>query len=292
MSNLKEVRTRIESVKSTQQITSAMKLVAASKLRRAQTSILQLRPYAKKLQEFIQYIGTGSGQEEEMAYFEKREEENVLIVVITSNRGLCGAFNTNVIKHASKLIHQDYGELFAQGKLALYCIGKKGAEFFTNQGYPVVEKNTDIFDNLNYENVLPIAEALMQDFINEKYNRIIMVYNHFKNPAVQQLVSEQYLPLTPVEAVVNGHEIDFIFEPDKASILSELIPKNLKIQFYKALLNSYASEHGARMTAMHMATENATELLKELRLKYNKVRQASITSELLEIVGGAEALKG
>jgi F-type H+-transporting ATPase subunit gamma len=292
MSNLKEVRTRIESVRSTQQITSAMKLVAASKLRRAQTSILQLRPYAEKLQEFIQYIGTGTGQEGEMAYFENREEENVLIVVITSNRGLCGAFNANVIKHANKLINQKYGALYEQGKLSLYCIGKKGAEFFTSHGYPVVEQNTDIFDKLNFENALPVAEGLMQDFISGKYSRIIMVYNHFKNPAVQMLVNEQYLPLSPVEAVDNGHEIDFIFEPDKASILSELIPKNLKTQFYKALLNSYASEHGARMTAMHMATENATELLKELRLKYNKVRQASITSELLEIVGGAEALKG
>ena len=292
MANLKEVRNRIDSVKSTQQITSAMKLVAASKLRRAQGAILQLRPYAQKLQEFLQGLSAGLDQADEAAYSKKREVKKVLLVVVTSNRGLCGAFNHNVIKRAESLIQTTYNDVYKRGELSLYCIGKKGAEFLGGHGYPVVQKDLEIFDNLNYENALPIAESLMQEFADKKYDRIEIIYNQFKNAAVQVLITEQFLPILPPEDDGTSLQVDYIFEPNKEDIVRELVPKSLKIQFFKALLDSYASEHGARMTAMHMATDNATELLKDLKLSYNKARQASITNEILEIVSGAEALKG
>jgi len=292
MPNLKEVRTRIESVNSTQQITSAMKLVAASKLRRAQGAILQLRPYAQKLQEFLQGLSAGLDQADEAVYSDRRAVKKVLLVVVTSNRGLCGAFNSNVIKQAETLINTKYAEIHKQGDLSLYCIGKKGAEYFSGHGFPVVKENIEIFDNLNYENALPIAESLMQDFADNKYDSIEIIYNQFKNAAMQILLAEQFLPILPPEEDGSSMQVDYIFEPNKEDIVSELVPKSLKIQFFKALLDSFASEHGARMTAMHMATDNATELLKELKLSYNKARQSSITNEILEIVSGAEALKG
>jgi len=292
MPNLKEVRTRIESVNSTKQITSAMKLVAASKLRKAQGAILQLRPYAQKLQEFLQGLSAGLDQADEAVYSDTRDIKNVLLVVVTSNRGLCGAFNSNVIKQTEKLINSTYKEAYGKGNLSLYCIGKKGAEYFSGHGYPVVHQDLEIFDNLNFENALPIAEGLMKDFSDKKYDRIDMVYNQFKNAAVQVLLTEQFLPILPPEDDGSNLQVDYIFEPNKEEIVQELVPKSLKIQFFKALLDSFASEHGARMTAMHMATDNATELLKELKLSYNKARQASITNEILEIVSGAEALKG
>ena len=291
MPNLKEVRNRIESVKSTQQITSAMKLVAASKLRKAQGAILQLRPYAEKLQEFLQGLSTGIDQSDEAVYSEKREPVKVLLVVVTSNRGLCGAFNSNVIKQADKLLRTTYREQHQKGNVRLYCIGKKGAEHFIRHGYPVIEKDLELFDHLEYESALAIGERLMADFAAKKYDRIDIIYNQFKNAAVQVLVTEQLLPILPPEDDGKGHKADYIFEPNKEDIVRELVPKSLKIQFYKAMLDSFASEHGARMTAMHMATDNATELLKNLKLSYNKARQAAITNEILEIVSGAEALK-
>ncbi|MDT8393891.1 MAG: ATP synthase F1 subunit gamma [Bacteroidales bacterium] len=291
MPNLKEVRTRIESVNSTRQITSAMKLVAASKLRKAQTAILQLRPYAHKLQEFLQGLSSGLDQSDEAVYSDLREVKKVLLVVVTSNRGLCGAFNTNVIKKAEMLIHSTYKDQNKAGNLSIYCIGKKGAEYFKRHKYPVVANDEELFENLNYENALPIAEKLMADFAEKKFDRIEIIYNQFKNAAMQILINEQFLPILPPEGDDNL-QANYIFEPGKEEIVRELVPKSLKIQFFKAVLDSYASEHGARMTAMHMATDNATELLKELRLKYNKARQASITNEILEIVSGAEALKG
>ena len=291
MSNLKEVRTRIESVKSTQQITSAMKLVAASKLRKAQRAILQLRPYAQKLQEFLQGMSTDLDQTDEAVYAKEREVKKVLIVLVTSNRGLCGAFNANVVKLANNLIHTTYKDAYERGDLSLYCIGKKGAEYFSKHQYPVIKENLVLFDDLNYENALPIAEELMQDFAEKKYDRIDIIYNQFKNAAVQVLLTEQFLPILPPEDDGSGLQVDYIFEPNKEQIIEELIPKSLKIQFFKVVLDSFASEHGARMTAMHMATDNASELLKELKLSYNKARQASITNDILEIVSGAEALK-
>lgn len=291
MPNLKEVRTRIESVKSTQQITSAMKLVAASKLRKAQRAILQLRPYAQKLQEFLQGVSTDLDETNEAVYAKEREVKKVLIVLVTSNRGLCGAFNANVVKQAINLIHTTYKDAYDRGDLSLYCIGKKGAEHFSKHQYPVIKENLVLFDDLNYENVLSIAEELMQDFAEKKYDRINIIYNQFKNAAVQVLLTEQFLPILPPEDDGSGLQVDYIFEPNKEQIIEELIPKSLKIQFFKVVLDSFASEHGARMTAMHMATDNASELLKELKLSYNKARQASITNEILEIVSGAEALK-
>ncbi len=291
MSNLKEVRTRIESVKSTQQITSAMKLVAASKLRKAQRAILQLRPYAQKLQEFLQGMSTDLDETDEAVYAKEREVKKVLIVLVTSNRGLCGAFNANVVKLANNLIHTTYKDAYERGDLSLYCIGKKGAEYFSKYQSPVIKENLVLFDDLSYENALPIAEELMQDFAEKKYDRIDIIYNQFKNAAVQVLLTEQFLPILPPEDDGSGLQVDYIFEPNKEQIIKELIPKSLKIQFFKAVLDSFASEHGARMTAMHMATDNASELLKELKLSYNKARQASITNEILEIVSGAEALK-
>ncbi len=291
MSNLKEVRTRIESVKSTQQITSAMKLVAASKLRKAQRAILQLRPYAQKLQEFLQGMSTDLDQTDEAVYAKEREVKKVLIVLVTSNRGLCGAFNANVVKLANNHIHTTYKDAYEREDLSLYCIGKKGAEYFSKHQYPVIKENLVLFDDLNYENALPIAEELMQNFAEKKYDRIDIIYNQFKNAAVQVLLTEQFLPILPPEDDGSGLQVDYIFEPNKEQIIEELIPKSLKIQFFKVVLDSFASEHGARMTAMHMATDNASELLKELKLSYNKARQASITNDILEIVSGAEALK-
>lgn len=292
MANLKEVRIRIESVKSTEQITSAMKLVAASKLRRAQSAILQLRPYAQKLQEFLQGMSSGMDQSDEAVYSAERPLKKVLLVVITSNRGLCGAFNNNVIKQAINLTETRYKEVHDNGGLSFYCIGKKGAEFFKKHAYQVVEENISLYEELTFENAVPIAEALMQEFADKKYDRIELIYNQFKNAAMQLLVTEQFLPILPPEDDGSGLRVDYIFEPNKEDIIRELVPKSLKIQFFKSVLDSFASEHGARMTAMHMATENAKELLKQLKLTYNKARQAAITNEILEIVGGAEALKG
>ncbi len=293
MPNLKEVRTRIESVKSTQQITSAMKMVAASKLRRAQNAIIKLRPYASKLHEILQNLSKSIEDSKENAYSEVREPNNILLIIIASNRGLCGAFNANVIKAANNLIATKYNIQFESGKLGIFCIGKKISDYYSKEEYKIAEINNEIFDDLSFENVAPLAENLMKDFADKKYDRIEIIYNQFKNAAVQRLTTEQFLPITS-EAQSDSPQqevnVDYIFEPSKEEILKELIPKSLKIQLYKAILDSYASEQGARMTAMHQATDNAQELLKDLKLSYNKARQAAITNEILEIVSGANAL--
>jgi F-type H+-transporting ATPase subunit gamma len=293
MPGLKEVRTRIASVKSTQQITSAMKMVSASKLKRAQNAIVKMRPYAGKLKEILENL-SASLDSTDGIYSKERKVQKVLVIVVTSNRGLCGAFNGNVLKSTVSMINTKYNEINKSGNLDIICIGKKGADFMLKRKYHVIDTNMQILDSLTFENVAPIAENLMKSFVGGKYDRIVVIYNQFKNAAVQILSTEQYLPITKAktEQGKSKQVSDYIFEPSKEEIVSQLIPKSLKIQFYKMLLDSVASEHGARMTAMHKATDNADSLLKELRLTYNKARQASITKEILEIVGGAEALKG
>ena len=296
MASLKEVRIRITSVNSTRQITSAMKMVAASKLRKAQNAILNMRPYAQKLQSIMQDLSNDLDGSDEGVYATDRGAHKVLIVTITSNRGLCGAFNANVVKSAVNLIENKYAAQFKKGNVDVMCIGKKGADGLISIGYKPVDIITDIFDHLSFENTVLIAQELMQQFIDKKYDKIIMVYNQFKNAAVQLLQEEQFLPVTGADEneadKKDESKANYIFEPNKEEILEALVPKAIKVQLYKALLDSFASEHGARMTAMHQATENADEMLKDLKLTYNKARQASITNEILEIVGGAEALKG
>ncbi|NVN94767.1 MAG: ATP synthase F1 subunit gamma [Bacteroidetes bacterium] len=293
MPNLKEVRTRITSVNSTRQITSAMKMVSASKLRRAQNAIIKLRPYSAKLTEILQNLSSNIENTNAAAYYEKRKVEKVLIIAVSSNRGMCGAFNTNIIKAVNLLIQDKYKIQNNKGDVEILCIGKKAGDFFTRRNFKIIERLDHIFDKLSFDNIVPVAEQLMNDFKNKKYDKIEIVYNRFKNAATQQLVVEQFLPvLSPSILSIKSTTADYIFEPDKKQILDELVPKTLKIQLYKVVLDSWASEQGARMTAMHKATDNATEMLKQLRLSYNKARQAAITNEILEIVGGAEALKG
>jgi len=292
MPSLKEVRTRIESVKSTQQITSAMKMVAASKLRRAQNAILQLRPYASKLQEILQNLTASLEGTDEGVYSDIREGGKVLLVVISSNRGLCGGFNSNIIKETINQLNSTYREPFEAGHVDLMTVGRKGSEFFVKNKFNVVSVEDEIFNDMSFANVSELAQQLMDDYLQGKYDKIEIVYNQFKNAAVQNLLVEQFLPVEAVDSEVEDNiAVDFLFEPDKEQIVSELIPRSLKIQLFKAVLDSYASEQGARMTAMHTATENASELIKELKLTYNKARQADITKEILEIVSGAEALK-
>lgn len=295
MANLKEVRVRIASVKSTRQITSAMKMVAASKLRRAQNAILGMRPYAQKLQEIMQNLSSGLEGSDEGVFAEDRGNNKVLLVPITSNRGLCGAFNANIIKETFSYIHAKLPTQKKAGNVDLYCIGKKGADIFKSRGYSIVKLNTEIFDDLTFENSIEISEALMTSFAEKKYDQIILIYNQFKNAAVQVMQVEQLLPVSKSVSDDDAKEeskANYIFEPNKEEILEALVPKSIKIQLYKALADSLAAEHGARMTAMHQATENADSLLKDLNLSYNKARQAAITNEILEIVSGAEALKG
>jgi F-type H+-transporting ATPase subunit gamma len=293
MPNLKEVRNRITSVSSTQQITKAMKMVSAAKLRRAQDAILQMRPYAKKLQEIIGKVTAGSDASDGGAFAVQREVKSVLLVVVTSNRGLCGAFNSAVIKKTLSLAQNE----FAGKTVSVLCIGKKASDFFRKTDYHIIgtdlpKRLHELFDNLTFENAAPVAEMVMKSFLEQQFDRVEIVYNQFANAAVQVVTVEQFLPVLPIKQVASSPSADYIFEPDKETIFRELIPKSLKVQFYKTLLDSFASEHGARMTAMHKATDNAAALLKELRLSYNKARQAAITNEILEIVGGAEALKG
>lgn len=298
MPGLKEVRIRIASVKSTQQITNAMKMVAASKLRKAQMAIVRLRPYAAKLNEIMQNLSSSMGDSGESIYTKARNPEKILLVVITSNRGLCGGFNSNVIKATLNILNTTYAEQLKKGNVSLITIGRKASEYFRKRGYNVVESYDDLFDRLTFDNVSPLAEQLMKAFAGKKYDRVQLVYNQFKNAAVQRLVIEQYLPIVPLapdpKAPTEKHLIkaNYIFEPDQETIIQLLIPKSLRIQLYKSLLDSFASEQGARMTAMQKATENARELLRALQISYNKARQYSITKELLEIVAGAEALKG
>lgn len=292
MANLKEIRNRIASVSSTQQITSAMKMVSAAKLRRAQEAIQQMRPYAEQLRIILSYLSEAIQDEEDDPYGVERELQRILLVVITSNRGLCGSFNSSVVKHSVQIAHEQYGSLMRQGNVDFFAIGKRGADYLRKNGYPLVGNKSGLFDDLNFENVMPVAEGIMNDYVYKKYDRILLVYNQFKNAAVQILTLEQFLPVIhPEQEEETAYATDYIFEPSKEYILKELIPRSLKIQFYKALLDSHAAEHGARMTAMHKATDNAADMIRELRLTYNKARQAAITKEILEIVSGAEALQ-
>jgi len=291
MAGLKEIRTRIASVKSTRQITSAMKMVAAARLRKSQNRILKLRPYAEKLGDILHGLVDNLEGEMDNLYMKNRDPEKVLIILVTSNRGLCGAFNANVIKSALKLAHETYGKQLEQGKVSFYAIGKKGAEYLEFKGYPLKETNVDLF-NQDFAAVATLAETLMNSFKQKEFDRIELVYNQFKNAAVQNLITEHFLPLSLKEKTrsISEKHFDYIFEPNQISLVNELIPKALKIQLFKMLLDSFASEQGARMTAMHQATDNATELISELTLHYNKARQSVITKEILDIVGGAEAL--
>ncbi len=294
MANLKEVRLRIVSVSSTQQITKAMKMVSAAKLRRAQNAITQLRPYANKLREIMENV-SGSSESNDGGEFSKvREVKNVLIVAINSNRGLAGAFNSNIIRATNKLIHDVYGEQHKNGGVKVLAIGKKAADFYSKSKDLFAGHHNEIFSLLNFEAASAIATKIMNDFKEGKFDKVIIVYNQFKNAAVQYVQTEQMLPL---QSAVNKENVkqtntDYIFEPGKSEIVQELIPKSIRIQLYKALLDSHASEHGARMTSMSKATDNAGELIRDLRISYNKARQASITNEILEIVAGAEALNG
>jgi len=273
-------------------------MVAASKLRKAQMAIVRLRPYAAKLNEIMQNLSSSMGDSGESVFTKTRTPEKILLVVITSNRGLCGGFNSNIIKATLNLLGTTYAEQFKKGNVSLITIGRKASEYFRKRGYNVVESHDDLFDRLTFDNVSPLAEQLMKAFADKKVDRIQIIYNQFKNAAVQRLVIEQYLPILPLapdpKAADEKHRMkaNYIFEPDQETIIQLLIPKSLRIQLYKSLLDSFASEQGARMTAMHQATDNAKELLRALQISYNKARQQSITKELLEIVAGAEALKG
>lgn len=290
MANLKEVRNRIASVSSTQQITNAMKMVSAAKLKRATNAIVDLRPYADKLKEILANL-SASLEGTASPFLDDRQPEKVLLVVVSSNRGLAGAFNSNVIKGANLLISQKYSEQRKRGNVSILAIGKRGQDYFARQNYPMVGNHTDLFSQLNFENTSVITQLIMDGFVQGEYDRVEIVYNQFKNAAVQFLATEQLLPLQPAEkAEERSTEVDYIFEPSKEDITKDLIPKSIKIQLYKAVLDSHASEHGARMTAMDKATENAGDLLKSLKLSYNQARQAAITTELTEIVSGAAAL--
>ncbi len=294
MANLKEIRVRIQSVISTRQITSAMKMVSAAKLRKAQDAIIQMRPYANKLHEILENLTASLDSESGSVFSHEREPEHVLLVVITSNRGLCGAFNTNVVKKVIQVIEEEYSVQKAKDQLEIMSIGKKGSDLLLSKGYTSDFNLHEILDVLNFENVVPVVTDIMKQFVDGHYDKVEIFYNQFRNAANQELIREQFLPILREEKFEDRFETqpDFILEPSTHQIIDELIPKSLKIQFHKTLLDSVASEHGARMTAMHKATDNATELLRELQLNYNKARQSAITKEILEIVSGAEALKG
>ena len=287
MANLKEIRSRITSVSSTMQITSAMKMVSAAKLKRAQDAITQMRPYANKLSELLQNLSSNLDSSDSSVYSKQREVNNVLIVAITSNRGLCGGFNANIIKKTKVIIEESY----PKAKTSIISIGKKSSEHFKKNSYEVISTHDDLYNEISFSAVSKIAEEIMTFFVNGEYDRVYLVYNQFKNAATQNVMQESFLPVQN-ENDKTTQKTDYIFEPSQTKIVNSLIPKSLKTQLFKAILDSHASEHGARMTAMHKATDNASELKKDLTLTYNKARQAAITGEILEIVGGAEALNG
>ena len=295
MANLKEVRIRIASVQSTQQITKAMKMVSAAKLKRATNAITQLRPYATKLKEILGNL-SASLEGSSSPFIQEREPNKVLVVVVSSNRGLAGAFNMNVIKATNNLIAERYSEQFKNGNVKIVAVGKKAQDFYEKRNYNTIGNNNELYTALTFENVTNITEAIMDGFVKGEYDEVQVVYNRFKNAAVQIVTTEQLLPLKrTAEAeveTVKGNNVDYILEPSKVEIVEQLIPKSIKIQLYKAILDSHASEHGARMTSMDKATENAGDLLKALKLSYNQARQAAITTELTEIVSGAAALNG
>ncbi len=302
MANLKEVRTRIESVNSTKQITSAMKMVAASKLRKSQNAILAMRPYAERFSEIILALSAQRSAVSGQWSDNNQQSERILIIPLSSNKGLCGVFNANVIRATMNLIKDEYQTYLDDNKLDVLCIGSKVEDALKFKKYPVIGNENVLLDDLTYDNAATFAERLMKDYQDKKYDKIVFVYNQFKNAATQVLVTEQFLPISDQQSAVSGQQsvisnqqdqgIEFIFQPNKEEILTTMIPKSLKLQVYKILLDSFASEQGARMISMTQATDNATELLKELNLTYNKARQSAITNELVEIVSGADALKG
>ena len=287
MANLKEIRSRISSVGSTMQITSAMKMVSAAKLKRAQDAVTQMRPYSNKLTELLVNLSSTLDSSEGGVYSENRDQKKILLVTITSNRGLCGGFNANIIKKAKYLMEADYKNI----ETDVLSIGKKSTEHFEKNGYNVISSHDGLYSDLTFENTSEISQIIMDSFTNKDYDKIILLYNQFKNAATQIVMNEQFLPIKSPEETETKVG-DYIFEPNQKDIVDQLIPKSLKTQLFKAVLDSHASEHGARMTAMHKATDNAGEIKKELTLQYNKARQAAITGEILEIVGGAEALNG
>ena len=287
MANLKEIRNRIASVSSTMQITSAMKMVSAAKLKKAQDRITAMRPYATKLTELIQNLSVNMGGVGENSYTTVRPEKNILVIAITSNRGLCGGFNANIIKETLRLGRED----FKAKKVDVLGIGKKGGDILSKT-QTMKSRNDSLFDDLNFEDTALVAVEVMEEFEKGIYDKVLLVYNRFKNAATQLITVEQFLPIVSEEISSEKTRGDYLYEPSQSAIVKELLPKSLKIQLFKALLDSLASEHGARMTAMHKATDNATELRDQLKLTYNKARQAAITNEILEIVGGAEALNG
>ncbi len=289
---LKEVRNRIKSVQSTQQITKAMKMVSAAKLRRAQDAITQMRPYAQKLQEMLSNIVSSAESDIKMALAADRPIEKVLILLVTSDRGLCGGYNSNLIKLAKQVIQQKYPAQMAAGNVQILPIGKKGYEHFLKNGYKVIDNYWQIFTGLSFDKVQDAAQYAMDAFANKEVDAVDLVYSEFKNAATQRYIAEQFLPVKKVVATESRKKTDFIFEPNKEVLIEELMPKILNTQLYKAVLDGNASEHGARMTAMDKASENANELLKSLKISYNRARQAAITTELSEIVSGAAALQG
>ncbi|WP_118976094.1 ATP synthase F1 subunit gamma [Taibaiella koreensis] len=289
---LKEVRLRIVSVTSTQQITKAMKMVSAAKLRRAQDAILQMRPYTQKMQEMLTNIVSSLSGDMELPLAAERVTERVLIIPITSDRGTCGAYNSNVIKAARQTIESKYAAQYAKGNVTILPVGKKGYEYFQRHGYKLVDDYWNLFADLSFENVRRAAIYAQEAFLRKEYDRVELVYSQFKNAATQVFVSEPYLPIPKVEATESKKQTDFIFEPSKEVLIQELMPKILNTQVYKAILDAHASEHGARMTAMDKATENAADILRSLKISYNRARQAAITTELTEIVSGAAALQG
>jgi F-type H+-transporting ATPase subunit gamma len=292
MPSLKEVKNRITSVISTQQITKAMKMVAAAKLRKSQDRILQMRPFAQKLNAILKNLSAAQQNSDGDNWYSKvREEKKILIVAVSSDRGLCGSFNSNVFKGVNRLIDEKYPEQFKKGNVTVLTIGKKSGDYFSKRKCNLVGDFTLLLSSISFENVSRAAEFVMQAFKEGKYDKVEVVYNEFKNVATQILRTEQFLPVLPPKTESTANQIDYIYQPDQEEIIAGLIPKSLKVQLFKAVLDSNAAENGARMTAMDKATENAGELLKQLRLTYNRTRQAAITKEILEIVGGAEALK-
>ena len=294
MANLKAIRIRIASFKSTKQITSAMKMVSAAKLRKAQDKIVRLRPYANKLHDLLVNLSFSLSESEiENVYGRVSPPEKVLLIVITSNRGLCGAFNTNVINEAIRVITEKYADQLKNGNLKLLPIGKKGFDYFRKTKVSLLPDQNNLFNDLTFDNVNILAEQVMNSFTSREFDRVELIYNQFKNAAVQNLTNEVFLPVqTIVPGKITTTPTDYIYEPDQEEIIKELIPKSLKIQFYKAILDSFVAEHGARMTAMHKATDNATSMIRDMTLVYNKARQATITNQILEVVSGAEALRG
>ena len=296
MANLKDIRTRIATVKSTQQVTSAMKMVSAAKLRKAQDAIIQMRPYAETLNEILTSVSSNLDSDIENKYAERKNKERILIIAITSNRGLCGGFNSNVVRRTSELVSITFKEYSKKAKVDVIAIGKKAVDGLKSKGIKVTRSYLDLYDKLSFATVSEISQLVMDSYAQGGYDHVELVYNQFKNAAVQNLVNEQFLPVKTgiTKGLKSGKgqmQLDYIFEPSKQEIVVNLIPQSLKIQFFKAILESVASEHGARMTAMHKATDNAFELIRELKLNYNKARQAAITNEILEIVSGANAMK-